>query len=221
MIRLIGVVLSVGLADSINPTTVGPALYFAAARGGAARVIQFTIGVFAVNFAGGLLLLGPGKLLIGLVSHPQHTARHVIESVAGAVLLTFSAMLWLRRRALAEREFSMRGRGRGSALLAGVSIAAVELPTAAPYFAVIAAIAASNANFLQEIALVALFNLAFVLPLIGIAGVLVVAKDRAEPLLEKARAWVQRRWPVVLAAVLLLAGSALIVLGVRGLIRHR
>jgi len=59
------------------------------------RVIQFTIGVFSVTFAGGLALtIGPGRLLLGLVPHPRGTVRHVIELVAGLVLLILAVALW-------------------------------------------------------------------------------------------------------------------------------
>jgi cytochrome c biogenesis protein CcdA len=64
----------------------------------------------------------------------------------------------------------MRGGGSGgSALIAGASIAAVELPTALPYFAVIAGIVASSASVAQEIGLLVLYNVAFVLPLLASA----------------------------------------------------
>ena len=70
MLRLAGVAISVGVADSLNPSTVGPALYLATARNGVVRVMLFTIGVFAVDLAGGILLTaGPGRLLLGLVPH--------------------------------------------------------------------------------------------------------------------------------------------------------
>ncbi len=50
---------------------------------GAVRVMEFAIGVFTVNLAAGLVLtVGPGRLLLGLVPHPQRTVRHVIELVA-------------------------------------------------------------------------------------------------------------------------------------------
>jgi hypothetical protein len=39
---------------------------------------------------------------------------------------------WRGRRSLARRELRMRSGGGGSALIAGASIAAVELPTALP-----------------------------------------------------------------------------------------
>ena len=221
MLRRIGVVISVGLADSLNPSTVGPALYLSTVQKRVWRVTQFTIGVFSVDLAVGLVLtIGPGRLLLGLVPHPQGTVRHVIELVAGLVLLVVAVALWRGRRSLARRELPMRTGGGGSALIAGGSIAAVELPTAVPYFAVIAGIVASSASLPQEIGLVTLYNVAFVLPLLAIIVVLLVAGDRADPWLEKAGAWLQRRWPVVLATLLLLVGSVLAVLGGTGLVKQ-
>src|SRR5947209_3268539 len=122
MLRRIGVMLTVGLADSLNPSTVGPALYLATVRKPAWRVGQFTVGVFAVNSAAGVALtIGPGRLLLGLVPHPQGTLRHVIELVAGLALLGAAVALWTGRRSLARHKLPMHG-GRGSALLAGASI---------------------------------------------------------------------------------------------------
>jgi cytochrome c biogenesis protein CcdA len=214
MFRLALAVISVGLADSLNPTTVGPALYLTTVPRRILRVAEFTLGFFVVNFAAGVVLtVGPGRLLIDLVPHPKGTVRAVIELTAGVVLVACAAALFLRRRSLARRELPMRSGRSGSALVAGASIAAVELPTAVPYFAVIAAIVASSATVVQEIGLLALFNIAFVLPLLAIIVVLLVAGDRADAALRRGGEWLQRTWPVVLAGLLLTVGSALIVVG--------
>jgi cytochrome c biogenesis protein CcdA len=82
----------------------------------------------------------------------------------------------------------------------GASLAAVELPTAAPYFAVIAGIVASNASLAQEIVLLVLYNVAFVLLLLAIIMLVLFAGERADPWLQKGGAWLRRRWPVVLQA---------------------
>jgi len=221
MLRRIGVAISVGLADSLNPSTVGPALYLATLNERVWRVTQFTIGVFSVTLAGGLVLtIGPGRLLLGLVPHPQGTVRHVIELVAGVVLLIAAGALWLGRRSLARRELPSRAGGGRSALVAGASIAAIELPTAAPYFAVIAAIVASSASIPEEIGLLLLYNLAFVLPLLAIIVLTAFAGERADPWLKKGGAWLQRRWPVVLAGLLTFVGSVLAILGGSGLLKQ-
>lgn len=221
MLRRIGVAISVGLADSLNPSTLGPALYLATAKGRVGRVAQFTLGVFGVNFGLGLILtIGPGRLLLGLVPHPRGTVRHVLELVAGVVLLAAAVALWSGRRSLARRELPGRSAGGGSAFITGATIAAVEFPTAAPYLAVIAAIVASSAQLPAEIGLLALYNLAFVLPLLGMILALLVAGDGAEPWLQRGGAWLQRRWPVVLAGLLTFVGAVLAILGGSGLLRQ-
>jgi cytochrome c biogenesis protein CcdA len=220
VLRLAIVGLTVGLADSLNPSTVGPAVYLATVANGARRVMQFTLGVFGVNLVLGLLLvLGPGSVLIGLIPHPQATGRHVVELVAGIVLLFAAAALWLGRRKLARHELPTGGRAGGSALAAGASIAVVELPTAVPYFAFAVAVVGSSATTPGKIALVGIYNVAFVAPLLAIAFALVIIGEAADPWLQRAGDWLQRRWPIVLATLLLLVGSVLTLVGGTGLVR--
>ena len=220
-LQLAGIVISVGLADAINPSTLGPALYLATGRKPVLRVLLFTAGVFLVNFVAGVALtIGPGRLLLGLVPHPRSNVKHAIELVAGLVLVGVAVALWVGRRHLARRELPMREGGGTSSVVAGVSIAAVELPTAVPYFAVIAAIAASNASVVGSIVLITLYCVAFVAPLLAIVVVLLVARDKADRVLQRAGDWLQRRWPEVLATLLLLVGGGLAVLGATGLVRQ-
>ena len=221
MLRLAGVAISVGLADSLNPSTVGPALYLATTQRAVSRVLLFTLGVFAVDLVAGIALtVGPGRLLLGLLPHPQGTVRHVIELVAGVILLAAAVALWTGRRRLASDEAPKGAGGAGSALILGASVAAIELPSAVPYFAVIAGIVASDANVAQSIGLLVMYCVAFVAPLLAIVVVLLVAGERAQPWLQRGGAWIRRRWPVVLACLLLLVGSALTVLGGVGLLKQ-
>jgi threonine/homoserine/homoserine lactone efflux protein len=221
MLRQIGVALSVGLADSVNPTTIGPGLYLATGPRPVRSVTQFTLGTGAVNLGAGLVLtIGPGRLLLGLVPHPHGTIRHVIELVAGVVLLLVALGLWLGRRRLGRRELPKAVGEGSSAFITGASIAAIELPTAAAYFAVIGSILASTTSIPEQVGLLIVYNVAFVAPLLGIIGVLLFAGERAEGLLARGGAWVQRRWPEVLAGLLLLVGSVLALLGGTGLLKQ-
>lgn len=218
MLRQAGVALSVGLADSVNPTTVGPALYLATGSKSTARVAEFTVGVFAVNLAAGLVLtIGPGRLLLDLAPHPRGTAKHVIELVAGVALLLAAVGLWLGRRSLSKRELPTPRGGR-SAFTTGASIAAAELPTAAAYFAVIGSIIAAGASIPEDVGLLLIYNVAFVAPLLGIIAVLALAGPRGERWLGGGGEWIRRRWPVVLAVLLLFVGSVLTLLGGAGLL---
>ena len=84
----------------------------------------------------------------------------------------------------------------------------------------IAGIVASSASIPQEIGLLLLYNVAFVVPLLAIIAVMLLAGRRADPWLQKGGAWRERRGPVVLASLLLFVGSVLAVLGGSGLVKQ-
>jgi cytochrome c biogenesis protein CcdA len=218
MLRLIGLAVSIGLADSMNPSTIAPGLYLAMGRQARTGLIQFTLAVFAVNLVGGAAIaLGPGEALLALVPKPDATARYILETVAGVVMLIAAVVLWRRRKTLARRELpSPKSEGR-SAILLGLSISAIELPTAFPYFAVIAAVVGSGLGPLRQLILLALYNVAFVLPLILMILILTFAPNHAERIITRARELLQRHWPGVLAGLALLAGAFVTTIGVTGL----
>lgn len=219
MLRLLGLVISVGIADSLNPSTIGPALYIATHERGRRHVLHFTLAVFAVYLlAGTLIAAGPGELLLSVIPHPRHQVRYIAETAGGVVLMVVAGALWRNRAALASKEMPGGApRGRSSALL-GASITFVELPTAFPYFAVLAALVGSGVGFPREVGLLLIFNVLFILPLLGIIVVLTVAGERSQRLLIRGREFVAARWPHVLSALLLAAGTFVVLLGVSGLV---
>ena len=218
MLRLIGVVLSIGLADSMNPSTIAPGLYLASGDYARRDLLQFTLAVFAVYLlAGAVLVFGPGQALLALVPHPDATTRYILELIAGVSVLVGGAIVWHKRNRLAEKQLpAPSGRGRSSFLL-GVSIMVVELPTAFPYFAAIAAIIGSGVSAPERLISLVLYNVCFILPLLLILATLIVAGDRADEVLTNAREFVQRRWPVLVAGLALVAGVFVTVLGATGL----
>jgi cytochrome c biogenesis protein CcdA len=218
MLRLIGLAVSIGLADSLNPTTIAPALYLAAGERSRERVAEFTLGVFVVYLGGGAAIaLGPGQLLLSAIPHPDRVARHVIEVAAGVAMLVAAAYLWFWRKRLSQRKPpNVNPEGKSSWIL-GATITAVELPTAFPYFAVIAAIVGSGIDPARQVLCLVLFNVCFIAPLLVILAVLAFEGERAEELLCAAREKLQRNWPGVLAGLLFLAGTFVVLLGVTGL----
>jgi cytochrome c biogenesis protein CcdA len=218
MLRATLLVVSIGFADSLNPSTIAPALFLATGEHARRQVAEFTFGVFAVYLIGGLAIaLGPGQLVLSLVPHPDAEDRYVLEIVAGAAMVTAAAFLWSYRRGLAEREVPRpSAEGRSSGWL-GAVITAVELPTAFPYFAAIAAIVGSGLGIPRQALLLVLFNVCFVLPLVGIVATLTFAGDRAQQLLASGREKLEAHWPALLAGLALLAGAFVILLGATGL----
>jgi cytochrome c biogenesis protein CcdA len=217
MLRLLALVVSIGLADSVNPSTIAPALYLAAGDRPRDQVVQFTMGVFAVYLLAGLIIaLGPGQLLLSIVPSPDAEDRYILELVAGVALIAAAAFVWGYRDRLSDRRLPTPDPQRRSSAILGVVITAVELPTAFPYFAVIAAIVGSGLGAPRQVVLLVIFNVCFVLPLIVIIAILTFAGDRAVELLGRGRGWLEARWPGVLAGLLLLAGIFVALLGVTG-----
>jgi cytochrome c biogenesis protein CcdA len=209
-------------------------------------VLEFTLGILAVFLLGGaLLVLGPGQALLALVPRPSATTRYIIETAAGVVMLIAAGVLWTRRRSLSRKAGEDRKRretrgqtanskhGAGgndqdssdggrtqrerSPALLGAGIAAVELPTAFPYFAAIAKIVSSHIGLVRKLLLVAVYDFCFVLPLFGIILVLTVAGDDAAQKLARIRAQFEAHWPAAAAAAALFVGLYVTALGVTGL----
>ncbi len=218
MLRIAGIVISIGLADSLNPSTIGPALYLAAGERARGRVFEFTLAVFAVYFIGGAAIgVGAGQLLRGVLPHPRHQIADIVEIAVGMGMIGAAALLWRHRTSLARRDppdFDPHGR---SSVILGASITAVELPTAFPYFAAIAAIVGSGLGPVRDLFLLVLFNVCFILPLLIIIATLSFAGEDADRLLARWRGFLQSHWPAVLAGLGFLAGAFVLLLGLTGL----
>jgi threonine/homoserine/homoserine lactone efflux protein len=219
MIALTLLVASIALVDSINPSTVVPALYLATwprPHG----LVCFTVGVFAAYLAGGLVLvLGPGPELIAALKDVGPQLEHVTELAGGALLVVAGVVSWRsRNRQQSEQPRSARARTQRSAFALGAGIAVVELPTAFMYFGAVSAILGSHASGPAAVVLVAAYNILFVLPLLAILGLKVLAGERAERRLLNTGAWLRRAAPIALAAVAGCGGVVLATLGAGGLI---
>jgi cytochrome c biogenesis protein CcdA len=219
VLALIALVVSIGAADALNPSTLAPALFFAVGPHGRRDVAGFTLGVFAVSLAGGLALtFGPGQALLTRVSKPSAHTVHLVELIAGAAALPAAALLWHARVRVAARLARSSQTGERSAWLLGAGIMAVELPTAVPYFAAIAAVVESGRSDSTQSFLLLLYNAAFIAPLVLLFVVLALAGARGAPIAARARVRLDRWAPRVAPAALVVASVVLITLGVIGLI---
>jgi hypothetical protein len=217
VLALIALVVSIGAADALNPSTLAPALFFAVGSHGRRDVAGFTLGVFAVSLAGGLALtFGPGQTLLTRVSKPSPHTVYLIELVAGGAALPAAAALWHARAHLAARLARTQPSSR-SALLLGAGIMAVELPTAVPYFAAIAAIVESGHSDSTQIFLLLLYNAAFIAPLVLLLVILALTGSRGGQIAARARVQLDLWAPRIAPAALVVASVVLLALGVRGL----
>lgn len=210
-------VAGMGLADSLNPATIAVAVVLAATERPIWRLIGYTAGIFGVYLAGGLLLtLGPSGLIRTATNRPDSTLFNVALIVAGVVALAFAVWVFVHRHDEAKvPDVNLRPR---SAVGLGAGMTAVDLPTAFPYFAVIVAIIGKNINVLSEIALLVVFNVMYVLPMVAIIVIAAVLGERAAGALTKVHDLVTRWSPVLLAVLSAGLGVAVLVIGIGGLV---
>lgn len=216
---LLALVLSVALADSLNPSTVGPAVYLATRKHAARSLLGFTLGVLAVNVAAGLLLtLGPGQAILAAVPNVGEHTRHLIEVCLGLAALALACLLWPIRHRIAHQLVPKKTLGHGSSLVVGAGIAVANLPTAFPYFAVIAVIIGSDNNLATQATLIVLFNLVVIIPLLAILAISIHPGKHGNSILGYMRIKLDQWSPTLIPLVLLIFAVALLLLGGIGLV---
>lgn len=209
MLGVLVVVASIAALDSLNPSTLVPALVLAS-RGDARRdVASFALGVFVVSTVAGLVLtFGPGRLVLESLGRPSAHTRHLVELATGVALIAAAALLWgFRTKVWGHRSGPATGRGSG---LLGAGIMAAELPTAFPYFAAILAIVGGIRPAADQAAAVLLYNAIFVVPL---AAIWLVASPARAAAFGDLVTRVQRYLAVVVPAGVASIGVALAVVG--------
>lgn len=218
MLSLALVVAAIALPDSMNPSLILTDLYLAGGAHPRRRTAVFAIAVFAVTFSGGVLVaLGVADLVRSLLPTFSSEVKYWLIVVGGVSLSLGGVAIWIKRRALADRQQPKAKRGASagqSAVLMGAGIAGVELLTAFPYFAAISIIVGSGVSSPEKVLLLGIYNLVYVLPLLGIAIVCAVKGPGAAGFLSRIRASVLSRWPVVIAPLALAVGLGLTAFGV-------
>lgn len=217
MLGLALVLVAIALPDSINPSLILTDIYLAAGPDARRRTAMFAISVFVVTTAGGVLIaLGLADLVRSLVPHLGVAVKYWLF-VAGGVVLALGAIgIWIKRRQLAARRrgATTEDRAGQSAVALGVGIAGVELLTAFPYFAAIGIVVGAGVSAPEKAFLLGLYNVVYVLPLIGIAVACAVMGPDAAGALGRIRDSALNRWPLVVAPLAAVVGIVLLAIGV-------
>ncbi len=212
MIALVVLVVSVAALDSLNPSTVAPALVLAIGSRPRRDLAAFIAGVAATSTLGGLVLLvGPGRELLARLSRPSPDTRELVELATGLLLVVGGVAVWILRARLRRRLDSDTRLGSRSSLSVGAAIMAVELPTAVPYFAAILATVETTRSLLAQVSLVLVYNLVFAAPLLALLVAITVRRELAGMIATVLRRLLTTYGPAVIAAVASCVGAALAV----------
>ena len=103
-----------------------------------------------------------------------------------------------------------------------MSVTLLEAPTALPYIAAIERIAQARLSFYDLAGVLSIYNLVFVMPLIGLLGIYIAFQERRTELLKRINQSITKWTPKILRVLLLVTGSVLLVSGIMSiLVRSR
>jgi cytochrome c biogenesis protein CcdA len=155
--------LALALVDSINPSAIVITLYLLSRERGPAQVVVYIAAIFVTYLTlGALMMSGVDALLPSLRTIGGGRLGWIVQGVIGLAMLIYA----MRAPAVANtapRNMPAASTYAALALL-GVTVTAMELPTAVPYFGAIALLTTADLSLTRWLPLLVLYNLIFVLP---------------------------------------------------------
>jgi cytochrome c biogenesis protein CcdA len=165
--RIAGLV-SLAFVDSINPSAIVVTLYLLARSRAAVQVAVYVAAIFVTYFAlGTTMMLGVDRLAPSLDTVLDSRPGLIAQSLVGLTIVVYCVAASTAR---SESDVVAPPSASTYAALAalGVTVTAMELPTALPYFAAIALLASAGLPSHEWVPLLLLYNAIFVLPPIAL-----------------------------------------------------
>jgi cytochrome c biogenesis protein CcdA len=150
--------------DSINPSAIVVTLYLLSRSEASVQVGVYIAAIFLTYFALGLLMiLGIDTFLPSIGPLLRTPPGLVAQVLVGLALLVYSLTAPGDRTSATPVTPPSARTYVGLAML-GVSVTAMELPTALPYFGAVAVITGADLPIWQSTPLLGIYNAIFVLP---------------------------------------------------------
>ena len=167
--------------DSINPSAIVVTLYLLSRSEPSVQVGVYITTIFLTYFALGLMvILGIDTFLPSMGTVLRSPLGLVGQGLVGVALLAYSLTASAGGTS-ATRVAPPSARTYAALAMLGVSVTAMELPTALPYFAAIAVITSADLPIRQWAPLLVLYNAIFVMPpVILLVGHLLFGKPLRE-----------------------------------------
>ena len=212
MHSLLTSLVAIAALDSLNPTATAIQVFLLSTPKPIARSIAFIIGVFTAYWMVGLLItLGMGEAIAALVNQ---VGLALPGSIYGLQFLLGVLLLVIGWKLNSSNEKKTQRRPQKLTLtytfVLGLAVTIWESPTALPYLAAIQQIIRANLDWLSVVAILGLYNLIFVFPLIILLGIYIVLQGRSVALLHRINRAIEQWGPKILRVILIVLGAALV-----------
>ena len=156
--------VSLALIDSINPSAIVITLYLLTSSRATGQVVVYIAAIFVTYFAlGATMMLGVDTLAPSLGTVLDSRPGLIAQSAVGLAVLVY-CLTASRESSRSDRIAPPSGSTYAALAVLGVTVTAMELPTAVPYFAAIALLASAELPKHEWAVLLVLYNAIFVLP---------------------------------------------------------
>jgi cytochrome c biogenesis protein CcdA len=155
--------LALALVDSINPSAIVVTLYLLTRERVLAQVGLYVVAIFLTYLTlGVVMMLGIDALLPRLQIAGDSRLGFIVQGLIGGAMLLYALRAPATARSAPARE--PKARTFAAMALLGVTVTAMELPTAMPYFGAIALLTSADLPMGQWLPLLIIYNAIFVLP---------------------------------------------------------
>lgn len=207
-------VLGLAVVDSVNPSALAVALWWMARPGAAPRLLAYIAGIALTYTALGIaLMLGLGATMQRYGAAFDHPIALALQFALGLGMLAY-AIFAPKQSKHADEQPQPRVGGLLGMVLLGMTVTAIEMVTALPYFAAIALMTSATMPVWQWLPLLLVYNAIFVAPPLLLLGLYLIAGRRLQGRFERWRVSLQRGaretllWIVGIAGVALAADAA-------------
>jgi cytochrome c biogenesis protein CcdA len=155
--------LALAVVDSINPSAIVVTLYLLSRKRVATQVTTYIAAIFLTYLTlGAVVMSGIDALLPSVGATLDSRLGFIVQGAIGLAMLLYA----IRAPAAARSAPRVEPRATTYTALAllGVSVTAMEMPTAVPYFGALALLASADRPVASWLPLLVLYNVIFVLP---------------------------------------------------------
>jgi cytochrome c biogenesis protein CcdA len=215
---LLGYIVAIAAIDSLNPTATALQIYLLTTPKPVGRSIALISGIFVAYWTVGLLATVGLARLIQWVFLTYSEWISLIQCILGIALLYVGWTLNSSSNAHQPLKNKPNSLQPIHTFFLGMSVTLLEAPTALPYIAAIERIAQAKLSFYDLAGVLSIYNVVFVMPLIGLLGIYIEFQDRRTELLKRINQSITQWTPKILRVLLLVTGSVLLVSGIMSIL---
>lgn len=160
---LVITVLGIAALDSINPSAILVTFWLLPRRNYAQAVTAYVAGIFLTYLALGIILLSGFSKISSITDTSNNLAFLIAELCIGIGLFVYSFFIKPGRNDLILKRLESRTNLLALFML-GSLVTVIEFTTALPYIGAIGVLAGANINIYQQLSLLLVYNLIFIMP---------------------------------------------------------